>query len=286
MGIRFSCPTCGRKLNVKSFLAGKRGVCPHCGSGLNIPLQDSADPPIEDPDDPGGLTVRSVSPVAPGPVHSPRPGDKLTVSGNVVPSVPVAKPIATPAPREARPGSPEARPGPRQAIPLPARATGSVPRVPTAGPVSSPGAAVRVQPPLPGSAASQPAPIDPIDEAPEAVWYVRPPSGGQYGPARGDVMRKWISEGRVSGESMVWREGWQDWRDGGEVFPRLRTVTTPAMPAPVAYAPSTPSSPRNSRGYPARRRSNSLALAITTVVVLGLMSIALLVTLLLVINRS
>lgn len=62
---------------------------------------------------------------------------------------------------------------------------------------------------------------DPIDEAPSAVWYVRPPSGGQYGPARGDILRKWIAEGRVTGDSHVWREGWPDWRLASEVLPAL-----------------------------------------------------------------
>lgn len=36
MGIRFSCPN-GHKLNVKTFLAGKRGVCPQCGAKFVIP---------------------------------------------------------------------------------------------------------------------------------------------------------------------------------------------------------------------------------------------------------
>jgi hypothetical protein len=36
MGIRFSCPN-GHKLNVKTFLAGKRGVCPQCGAKFIIP---------------------------------------------------------------------------------------------------------------------------------------------------------------------------------------------------------------------------------------------------------
>src|SRR3954454_10101863 len=38
MGIRFSCPN-GHKLNVKTFLAGKRGVCPQCGAKFEIPIQ-------------------------------------------------------------------------------------------------------------------------------------------------------------------------------------------------------------------------------------------------------
>jgi hypothetical protein len=37
MGIRFSCPN-GHRLNVKNFLAGKRGVCPQCGAKFIIPM--------------------------------------------------------------------------------------------------------------------------------------------------------------------------------------------------------------------------------------------------------
>jgi hypothetical protein len=86
---------------------------------------------------------------------------------------------------------------------------------------------------------------------------------------------------------MVWREGWDDWRSGGEVFPYLRAAggTPAATPAPVAYAPSTTVPVSGGRSYPVRRQS-SLALAVTTVVVLGLMSVALLITLILVINNS
>src|SRR5436305_5293151 len=36
MGIKFHCPN-GHKLNVKAFLAGKKGVCPKCGTKVRIP---------------------------------------------------------------------------------------------------------------------------------------------------------------------------------------------------------------------------------------------------------
>jgi hypothetical protein len=36
MGIRFSCPN-GHKLNVKTFLAGKRAICPDCGAKVIVP---------------------------------------------------------------------------------------------------------------------------------------------------------------------------------------------------------------------------------------------------------
>lgn len=39
MGIRFLCPN-GHKLNVKSFLAGKRAICPDCGARVLVPLPD------------------------------------------------------------------------------------------------------------------------------------------------------------------------------------------------------------------------------------------------------
>jgi hypothetical protein len=42
MGIRFLCPN-GHKLNVKSFLAGRRGICPHCGERFYIPNQSTPD---------------------------------------------------------------------------------------------------------------------------------------------------------------------------------------------------------------------------------------------------
>ena len=126
------------------------------------------------------------------------------------------------------------------------------------------------------------APLDPIDEAPQAIWYVRPPSGGQYGPARGDVMRKWMSEGRVSPDSLVWREGWADWRSAAETFPSLGMITPP-MPAPVTPATYAASgTPAYSVGPLRPKRRNSTAMAITIVAVLGLMCVGLFVTLILV----
>jgi hypothetical protein len=45
MGIRFNCPN-GHKLNVKEFLAGKRGVCPQCGAKFIIPEHVAAPQPV------------------------------------------------------------------------------------------------------------------------------------------------------------------------------------------------------------------------------------------------
>src|SRR5439155_9950424 len=51
MGIKFHCPN-GHKLNVKSFLAGKKGVCPKCGTRMRIPTasEPGLDSELEEPD--------------------------------------------------------------------------------------------------------------------------------------------------------------------------------------------------------------------------------------------
>jgi hypothetical protein len=64
-------------------------------------------------------------------------------------------------------------------------------------------------------------PADPLDEAPEAVWYVRSAEGHQYGPADAAIMRAWVGEGRVQPDALVWREGWPGWREASEVLPRV-----------------------------------------------------------------
>lgn len=160
MGIRFHCPS-GHKLNVKAFLAGKKGVCPKCGTKVMIPtvsepgLEDSE---LEERDLTAARGDHGGNGAAAAAIHAPAPASRIAA--------------------------------------------------------------------IPG---------DPISEAPAAVWYVRPPNGMQYGPARGDVMRQWLTEGRVSGDSLVWREGWPDWRPAGQLFPELQPPSEVIIPsAPVA----------------------------------------------------
>lgn len=99
-------------------------------------------------------------------------------------------------------------------------------------------------------------------------------------------MRKWIAEGRVSGDSLVWREGWDDWLTAGDVFPSLGSASLPPVPAPARapYAPVSPAPAQPNPSFRPPRRRNTSTMAITIVVVLGLMSVALLVTLIVVMN--
>ncbi|MCE9544393.1 MAG: DUF4339 domain-containing protein [Planctomycetia bacterium] len=137
----------------------------------------------------------------------------------------------------------------------------------------------------PAAAASPAAALDPIAQAPHAVWYVRPNSGGQFGPASGDVLRQWIDQGRVAAESLVWRDGWPGWQQAAAVFPQLARGSTPPDAAPPLTAPSgamlsldLPASPSSApRGAAARRapgqKSNQMTIVIVAalaLVVLGL----------------
>jgi hypothetical protein len=250
MGIKFHCPN-GHKLNVKSFLAGKRGVCPKCGTSMRIPMQ--SEPGLADAREDAGEGEDLAGEVPVGEVRAPAaPAAQPAVPVVPVAAVPVAAPRAVPA------------------IPtVPVVAAGYVPTSPavqTAVPVAAP--------------ASGLAGPDPLLESPHAVWYVRPPppTGGQYGPARAEVMRRWMGEGRVSSDSLVWREGWPEWRTAGEVFPSLQAAG-PQPPPPPADQPATPMrSQRLSNRYTARKKQGS-GLAIAALVVLALVCIILAVLL-------
>src|SRR5262249_9561241 len=138
-------------------------------------------------------------------------------------------------------------------------AAGSPP-TPAAGPSSA-------SAPPPAAAAAS---ADPIAEAPAAIWYVRPPSGGQYGPAKGDVMRKWLEEGRVSSDSLVGREGWTDWQPAGKFSPNWQPA---AAPVAVVAGPGAPISAGSAR--PAAGRVSGKPRATSGAKIAGLVFLAL-----------
>jgi hypothetical protein len=126
---------------------------------------------------------------------------------------------------------------------------------------------------------------DPIAEAPHAVWYVRPASGNQFGPAAGDIMRRWIAEGRVAGDSLVWREGWADWKSASTIFPDLAGGGSgSASPGGVGAVglSGVGSDAGPYRGRP--RKSNTMVVAM--LIVLAVASIGLLVALVAILGSS
>lgn len=65
-----------------------------------------------------------------------------------------------------------------------------------------------------------------------------PGASNQYGPATGEEFRGWIQEGRVTADSLVWRQDWPEWRPAGGVFSQLLSAT--AGEAPSAPLPAMP----------------------------------------------
>jgi hypothetical protein len=288
MGIRFLCPN-GHKLNVKSFLAGKRGVCPECGTSVDIPMVGDARIAGSKKSKPesraqGGIS-NSATALLDAPTAEARANDfddidlpSMTGSQSTESDIDTAKTVPT----EIKSASQLfATTLPDSAVPSPV--------VPSSSAASSSGIGL---PPelassassavLVGVAVSNLPPTDPITEAPMAIWYVRPPAGGQYGPARGDVMKKWIAEGRVTADSLVWREGWTDWRAANKVFPTLGTAL-PAVPVSDGSL-SISDAPRRVILPPRKKKSSATSIAI--VAILAVVCIALCIALSFVISNA
>ena len=224
MGIRFLCPQ-GHKLNVKSFLAGKKGFCPHCNARVDIPLTSTR---VSSKATTAGTADYDdvSSQIAAGNFEDPFAGETLGVrsssAGTPDSSVSAGTPTGV---------------SPSAMSPVGSSPTGT-------SPITSGEGGVAV---MPGNAASPPGAvpqsdststpastvIDPIAEAPDAVWYVRPRTGGQYGPTSADALQQWIREGRVAADTYVWRDGWPDWRLASESFPNFQGASTGATTGPV-----------------------------------------------------
>lgn len=63
MGIRFICPN-GHKLNVKTFLAGKRGICPDCDAKFIVPLESGGRVEAIDENEPPATALETASPAS------------------------------------------------------------------------------------------------------------------------------------------------------------------------------------------------------------------------------
>ncbi|XZE46836.1 GYF domain-containing protein [Pirellulaceae bacterium SH467] len=200
MGIRFACHHCSHAIHVKDFQGGKRGKCPECGQSFRIPLQDATYSLAIDEEQgepipqiaaaiasPKSAAVHAKSAVVAPTQTAPKPQP-------AVDSVKAAKPIEKSISKSS--DKPAAKPVAKQNV-----APSSVP--PSAPPVNT-----KVRPRA-------------FAEADGARWYVRPPSGGEYGPASEELLTVWIEEKRVTADSLLWREGQPQWLTAEQLLPEL-----------------------------------------------------------------
>jgi len=208
MGIRFVCHQCGFALHVKDFQAGKRGKCPNCKCSFRIPATDSSySTAIEDSEEDSGVaSIREA-------FKKVKNSSATKLAEKPSDSVAISLELSSIQEKSSR-----------------------VSEV-----VSSPKQDAKVRPKKLPESASVPAVLA-VDGG--AKWFVRPPSGGQFGPADSDLLMSWIGESRVTSESFLWREGMEQWQLASELLPELfqsNTDTKVPTSVPPLQPPTTAS---------------------------------------------
>ena len=186
MGIKFYCPN-GHKVNVKSFLAGKKGLCPKCGVRVDIPLESqiaddaprirggAANDELEDSPEPYEANVGSATALA-----GMEQGDDFSPG------------IDIPRMNPQRGGS---------------GANSFYEKEPAADDSLLP----------PGSESNR-------SYTGKAVWHVRLANGQQIGPLDDVGLQQWVSEGQLGDHDLIWRNGWPQWQPATAVVSQLPRV--------------------------------------------------------------
>ena len=241
MGIFFCCPRCARPLNIADSFAGQPGRCPNCENTIAVPeasemAAEEFRPRLNEWNNHRQTTV-------PG-----QPSGLRTAPGMA--SVSEAPPIGD---------------KPMAKVPQQSEDVSAFTHIATESQLVADGIANRFSSESPVAQRTQQTP-------PQGVWYIRPPSGGQFGPANGKVLRQWISEGRVTGDSYVWQEGWADWAVAGDVFPAVAGSVSADATASGNSDPVTASRTRTAYIQARKRRTmrNLVGLLVGTIVVVVL----------------
>ncbi len=196
MGIHFVCHLCSHALHVKDFQAGKRGKCPNCRGSFRIPAADASYSSAVD-DGLGNSSVAKVKNTLKKLTKSK--GGKLGKKSSGSISIADKSNLLV----TSEPGN----------VSQPAS-------------VATPNSDLEESPNQPNKAIELPAGLA---FATDAKWFVRPPSGGQFGPAPSQLLVSWIAESRVTGDSFLWREGLAQWQLASELLPELFVNQNPGM---------------------------------------------------------
>ncbi len=276
MGIRFFCEACGTKLNIKDDLAGKKGRCPKCNEKIMIPMQSTLQKTVE--------RDRVSAPVN-QPIGDPKQELEDSVRRR---SSPLEKSGG-----EKSGGEKSGETPPTTAQdPSSAASTSSILERQTGeiGPrnkVTQDESAPEL-PPIPAAGTPETRrPKSAFDEAPNASWFVRPTSGGQFGPADANAMKSWLSEGRVGRDSLVWREGWEEWESAEKIFElEFQGFSEPKNSTPSVVNSKPESTSGSNIAYHQMARKKAKTMGIILIVALLLLSVVLVVVLVLVANGT
>jgi predicted Zn finger-like uncharacterized protein len=269
--VRMKCRRCGHSITVSSKVT-ESSVSRSLPADPNEPTLSAPPNALED----APASGRAPRPAVAGPAPDPRPSPRAALRSDDDESTQIMQiPVAP-----SRPGAPPARPRPAAGAPPPPRPSGVGVSGPAAlrapapprpiGIVASraPAPVRELRAPLQSVPKPAPSPPQPAVEPggvaaafqravsdpnatsssrhpPHEDWYVG--VGGQpLGPVRVDVIREKAMLGQVDGDSLVWREGFDEWQPLKK-FPELLEVVhgarmqrIPAKPADVAPAPFQP----------------------------------------------
>lgn len=109
-------------------------------------------------------------------------------------------------------------------------------------PAASPSLETTPAPASSTPAAAAPPVAQAVAAAPLGAWHFRSPSGEQHGPLSELQLRASITGGRVTADTLLWREGWPEWRPASSVSEFLPTplvaklVPAPSSPPPLSSA--------------------------------------------------
>jgi phage FluMu protein Com len=80
---------------------------------------------------------------------------------------------------------------------------------------------------------------NPFDEPDSEHWYLRLPSGDEYGPVDRMELERWVTEGRVTDDCLVRSGPYQKWISAPEVFPQIQSRQAHQQ-NPSSYGHSSP----------------------------------------------
>ena len=223
MGIHFVCHHCSYALHVKDFQAGKRGKCPNCKGSFRIPANDSPySSAIEESIESSAVTnLRNSFQQANQKTNGKQDQSSSDSIAIAMEPNPVTKAVTS----DSKKTSENV---PKSGDSKSAKTVSKVAAVNQESSIDSP-----VLPPA-------------LSEAANANWFVRPPSGGQFGPAPSHLLMSWITESRVTAESYLWREGFADWQLASELLPELfqeasgPSIAPPSLKEILSDEPSNP----------------------------------------------
>jgi predicted Zn finger-like uncharacterized protein len=193
---------------------------------LHVPSASASSPARAGVRPAAGIPAARPSATATAAPHTPRP---------VTAAAPVSRPVSTPRPGTPRPVT-RTSTGSMAAVRVPIDDVAAAPGGGVAGAfaraVADPGQEVASSPRSRG-----PAEASPVDQD---GWYVGI-AGAPLGPVPVSTIRDKAMAGAVDGESLVWREGFEEWRPL-KMFPELLEVVS------AAHAPRAPAGPASYAG--------------------------------------